>query len=137
VHSDGAYVRGEAQLSGTAERGTRGFARIGVADGQANPFSGFVSGGLVWRGLMRQRPQDETGIMFAYALAGSATRRLSRDAIGVADRGELVFEFTHRIKLADWISIQPDVQYVVNPGLDPALKNALAVGFRLSTSLGL
>lgn len=136
-HSAGAYLRGEAQLSGTAERGLRGFARLGAADGHTNEFSGFLSGGLSWRGLIRQRPDDETGFALAYALAGRATRRLSRAMVGSADRGELVIEATHRIKLTEWLSVQPDVQYVVNPGLDRSLKDAVAVGLRLSASFAL
>lgn len=136
-HSSGAYLRGEAQLAGNAERGLRGFARLGIADGRTNEFGGFVSAGLSWRGLIRQRPGDETGIALAYALASRATRRLSRETVGAADRGELVLEATHRIKLTDSLSVQPDVQYVVNPGLDRALKNAVAVGLRLSASFTL
>jgi porin len=136
-HSAGAYVRGEAQLSGTAERGMRGFARFGVADGRANQFDRFASAGLVWRGLVRARPDDATGIAVAFASAGSASERLAQESIGTADPGEVVFELTHRIKLTDWLSLQPDVQYIVHPGLDPDLKDAVAVGFRLSASLGL
>lgn len=137
AHSKGAYVRGEAQLAGTEERGLRGFFRLGVADGRVNPFSSFYSGGFTWRGLIAARPGDETGVALAYAAASGTSRRLSRAAIGEADRGEMVLELTHRIKLTDWLSAQPDMQYVVNPGLDPSLKNALAIGARLTANLAL
>ena len=137
AHSAGAYLRGEAQLSGTAERGVRGFARLGLADERTNQFGGFMSAGFTGRGLIRTRPDDETGFAIAYALAGSAARRHSRETIGVANRGELVFEITHRIKLTEWLSVQPDMQYVVNPGLDPSLRDAVALGLRVSASLAL
>ncbi|MBA3810795.1 MAG: carbohydrate porin, partial [Caulobacteraceae bacterium] len=34
--------------------------------------------------------------------------------------------------LTDGLSLQPDLQYVIHPGGDPALGNALVVGLRLA-----
>jgi porin len=137
ARSKGAYLRGEAQITGNAERGLSGFARIGVADGRTNLFGGFVSGGLTWRGLVPGRPADETGIAFAYASSGSAARRISRATYGRAEDGELAIELTHRVKLTDWLSLQPDVQYIVDPGLDPQVRDALVIGGRLAIGIPL
>ncbi len=137
ANSKGAYVRGEAQLAGTEKRGLRGFFRVGAADGRVNQFSSFYSGGFSWRGLIPSRTEDETGIALTYAGASRATRRLSRANIGEADRGEMVLELTHRFKLTGWLSAQPDMHYVVNPGLDPSLADALAVGMRVTASVAL
>jgi porin len=34
------------------------------------------------------------------------------------------------VRVTEWLTVQPDVQYVVNPGTDPALDDALVVGLR-------
>ena len=132
VRSDGMYLRGEAQLAGTDDRGLRGFVRLGTASDRANIFGGFASGGLAWRGLLPGRPADDSGIAVAYAGAGSASRDLARARYGTAPRGETAIELTHRIALTDWLGVQPHVQYVLDPGLDPTIDDALVFGIRLT-----
>ncbi|MFC1764816.1 carbohydrate porin [Planctomycetota bacterium] len=38
----------------------------------------------------------------------------------------LLIEF----QVFNWLSIQPDLQYIVNPGMDPTLKDALVASLR-------
>lgn len=132
VRSNGGYLRGEAQLAGNSDRGMRGFVRLGAASGRANIFGRFASGGFVWRGLLPGRPVDDSGIAVAYAGAGSASRDLARIRYGRAASGETAIELTHRIALTDWLGAQPHVQYILDPGLDPAVDNALVFGLRLT-----
>lgn len=137
MRDGGLYLRGEAQVSGDAQKGLRAFARLGIADPHANAFGGFVGGGLLWRGLVPGRAEDDTGIAFATAIAGTDQRRVSRATYGSADSAETAIELTHRFAVSKWLSIQPDVQYVIDPGLDPTLKNAMAVGVRAALTLAL
>ena len=137
VRNGGGYLRGEAQVTGTRDRGLRGFVRLGLADEHANAFGALVSGGLMWRGLLPSRAGDETGIAVARAIAGHDQRAASRALHGRADAAETAFELTHRFVLSDWLSVQPDVQYIVNPGLDPRLRDALVVGVRFAATLSL
>jgi porin len=51
-------------------------------------------------------------------------------------RRETVFELTYRTRLAPWLALQPDAQYIIDPGTDPALGNALAVGLRFEIGWG-
>jgi porin len=37
---------------------------------------------------------------------------------------------TYRAKLTEWLTIQPDIQYIFNPAADPALDDSLAIGLR-------
>jgi porin len=30
----------------------------------------------------------------------------------------------------EWLTLQPDLQYIVNPGLEPALRDAMVLGLR-------
>ena len=45
---------------------------------------------------------------------------------------ETGFELTYSDNLTPWLAIQPDVQYILNPGTDPAADNALLLGTRLT-----
>ena len=136
VRSEGVYVRGEAQLAGDRARGMRGFFRLGVASDRANIYGGFSSLGFVWRGLVPGRPQDDSGIAIAYAGGSAAGRAIVRSEGVTPTRGEAVIELNHRFQLRDWLGVQPHVQYVVAPGLNPTRGNALVLGLRLTATIG-
>ena len=48
-----------------------------------------------------------------------------------SDRAETVIEAYYNYVLNDQIEVQLDSQYIVNPGVDPAVKNALVGILRL------
>ena len=43
---------------------------------------------------------------------------------------ENIFEVTYQANLAPWLSVQPDLQYIVHPGGSPRYGNALVLGVR-------
>ena len=45
-----------------------------------------------------------------------------------------MIELTYSTQLTDWLRVQPDVQYVINPGADRSLDNALVIGIRFEFS---
>ena len=54
------------------------------------------------------------------------------DYSGVHPRNyESDIELTYRAPINDWLAVQPDVQYTINPGSNPLLKNDLIIGLRL------
>ncbi|MGN7159654.1 carbohydrate porin [Sphingomonas sp. SAFR-052] len=135
VASNGLYLRGEAQLIGDSDRGVRGFVRLGTASSRANIFDRFVSGGIVGHGLVPGRPADDSGIAIAWAGASSASRDLALARHGGRPDAETAIELTHRVAVTDWLGVQPHVQYVLDPGLDPTLDDALVLGIRLTAAL--
>lgn len=120
--NSGLYLRGET-LVYDALGEVSAFARVGVASDKVNVFSQFLSGGLTWRSFSETRPADEMGIAFAWAEA-------SGDVPAGSDNREIAVEFTYRLQLADRFGIQPNIQYVKNPGLDPSLDDAWVAGAR-------
>ncbi len=52
------------------------------------------------------------------------------------DGGETNIEVTYRAALTDWLTLQPNVQYVINPGTNPALDDDLLIGLRFETGYG-
>ena len=107
----------------------------------------FIEGGLTWKGLLAGRSHDEAGIALTYAGIGAAARRYSQDLI-VYDgfgapyaQGEPIIELTYRARLTPWLKMQPDLQYVINPGAGiptpqspTPLKNALVAGVRVTVN---
>jgi porin len=54
----------------------------------------------------------------------------SRDLPGQSS--ETVLELTYTLALTPWLTVQPDIQYVINPGGRSSVKNALVIGAQIS-----
>jgi porin len=54
----------------------------------------------------------------------------------LTDAHETIAELTWKVPVNDWLTLQPNLQYVRNPDTDPGLDNALALGLRFELSLG-
>jgi porin len=124
----GAYVEAERRIIEGSEEGEglSVFARFGVAEGRINTFGTYIGAGAVYDNIVR-----DTSVGFAVASAG--TSKTYRRTVA-ADKRETILEATVRTQLTPWLALQPDVQYIINPSADPALRNAVAVGLRFEIS---
>ena len=110
------------------------FARAGIAPGDRNLNDIYVDGGILYKGPFG-RADDQTGIAVAYAHIGSAARAFDADVQRFTGQfhpirsGEAVLELTYRFQLTGWWQLQPDFQYVFNPG--GGLANPNAAGRRI------
>ncbi|MEO8225184.1 MAG: carbohydrate porin [Gammaproteobacteria bacterium] len=128
--NDGWYAIADRTLWSGGERTVAGFLRVGQADDRFNTFDGYLGVGGSLGGFVPGRPDDTVGVGMAVAFTGSEYRAArALDGAG-ADRHETSLELTYRAPLTSWLTIQPDIQYVINPGTDPALDNALVVILR-------
>ncbi len=123
----GTYIRGEASLLQGEGSQLDGFFRFGTAAGRFNMFGEFASAGLKLTGLFAE--DDEAGLAVAHGWTSDAYR--SNTGSG---KGETVFELTWRKGVTSFLTIQPSLQYVVNPSADPTIDNALVLGLRAETS---
>ena len=102
-----------------------------------------MNAGLTWTGLLESRPIDKLSFGVSVARAGSpfqaAFQAEQADGVGAVHRYETVFEATYRARVNEWLTVQPDVQYIVHPGFDPNLKNAFLFGlhFEVGKRFGL
>jgi porin len=117
---------------GKSGEGLRGWIRAGVANGDINLAENYLGAGLVYTGPFSGRDQDQIGVAIARAGFGAGARY--QGALAGRDIGpaETDIETTYHYALKDWVSLQPDVQYVINPSGDRHIPNALVVGFRLA-----
>jgi len=111
------------------------FARVGWADPRVNQVEWYVGGGLVYTGLIPSRKRDQTGFGIAAALNGDNFEKSQRQANQPVSKSEIVLEFTHSLSLHPALNLQPDIQYVINPGTDPTRSDALVIGGRLEVYL--
>ncbi len=129
----GAYLLTDWRITSNATgAGLSGFARIGVASDEASRFRSYVGAGLVYTGFLPGRAGDRVGI--AVARAQNSSYFLSV-APGAQERAETALEFTLRLELAPNLSLQPDLQYVIDPGTEPSLDDALVLGVRVEIAL--
>jgi porin len=108
------------------------YGRAGFAPPDRNASGLGFDGGVNWEGFLPGRDDDIAGVGFAYAgLTGGAIDELRREGVEAAG-AEMVVEATYQAVVTPWLSVQPDVQYVIQPGADRGLGNALVVGCRVS-----
>jgi porin len=128
--SMGGYALVERPLARWGDRRLDGFARLGLAEPKTEEIAATYSAGLVLSGQLLGFDDEALGVAFTTAQTGRPHRR-ARAALGApVDKHETAVELTYRAQVTPWLAVQPDVQYVINPGADPALKNALVVGLR-------
>lgn len=131
--SQGVYMIGERKIftpAGGEDKGLTIFGRFGVADDQVNQFDYAWSTGLVYTGLIPGRDAGQFGIAVSGAHNSDKFKAASAAAATPVNDAETAYELTYSDYVTPWLSLQPDVQYIVNPGTDPTLDNALVVGAR-------
>jgi len=88
-----------------------------------------IAAGFNYTGLIPTRDADVSGIAFT----SSSFSNKQRASTGFK-RAETSIEGTYQIKISDNISLQPDIQYVMCPSGDPAIKNASVFSLRTEIS---
>ncbi len=119
------------QEPGHDGQGLSAFVRAGFADDRINQFSHYLGGGVVYTGPFRTRDDDQIGLAVAAAGNGDNFKRATGLDGGRAEDYETAIELTYRAQLTEWLALQPDIRYIIDPGAVGGLRNALAVGLRV------
>ena len=106
-------------------RQLRLFGQVGLGDPRVNRFGLYAGGGVALAGVIPGREKDEVGVGVAAAHNGSHFVDQQRNLGQRVDRAEVTLELTYLAPVTSWLSIQPDLQYVVHPNTDPRVRNAL------------
>jgi porin len=89
----------------------------------------FTFGGR-YTGLFPDRPQDKVGFGVIYSDNGEAFSEASQNAGGPGLGGETTLEIDYQYNPAPWLSIQPDLQYIIDPSGIQSRENILVCGLR-------
>ena len=135
----GIYAVIDQQLyrpnGGDSQSGISVFSRMSLSPSDRNPIDAYIDGGIVFAGLIPQRPNDRFGASVIYARFSDKARAFDRDMIaftglpGVVRDFEANLEFTYQAQIIPGWTVQPVVTRVWHPNGD-ASRNALVTGVR-------
>ncbi len=94
------------------ESGMRVFGQIGWGDPSINPVNWSLAGGFIIDGPLPGRPDDDFGMGVGYAWFSDPA------LVYPAEPGlhEMNFEIFYAIAVTDYLTIEPDLQFVASPG---------------------
>lgn len=130
----GAYILGEQLLFHEADdpsQGMTAFLRIGIADENVNQIGRYIGVGAVYTGLFPGREEDQLGLAVAIAENGGPFRRAEQLAGVPVGQREIGVELTYHYRLLERLTLQPDMQVIINPSMDPGMGNAWVFGLRM------
>ena len=132
--NDGAYLilASPHLLADSDERGLDLYVRLGQAESRLNPIGAYWGAGAVYTGLFTA--DDQLGFSTAIAELGAPFRRDQQSAGVATTQREAQFELTYRLNLTDWLAVQPDIQYIRHPGMDPQRVASWLFGLRFDVS---
>lgn len=132
-NNEGIYVIADHSLykeGKDSKKGLAGFARLGFANEDVNQFNYAWAVGLVYTGAIPTRDDGQLGFAVNGAHNSSKFTNASETAGNPVDSQETAFELTYNDHITPWFALQPDIQYIIDPGTNPASDNALIVGGR-------
>lgn len=115
-----------------SDQGLGWFGRIAFEPQDRNFIGFYLDTGLTYKGLIPTREGDTLGVAFAYAQLSSGAQRAATDAGSVGVGAETALEVTYQAQITKWLSVQPDLQVIINPDGNQDLNNALVIGSRVS-----
>ena len=107
---------------GTKDQGIGVFFHVMDGPSERNLSNLFIEGGMNWRAPFTAREADVFGLAFSYLGISPAARRFSRDLVAFGGArspyagNETVVEATYTAPIASYLTLQPDIQLVINPG---------------------
>lgn len=117
---------------GTEDQGLSAFLRIGGAPADRSTVPFYFDTGFNFKGLIPGRAKDIAGIGLSYTKLSQDLR--NDDGAPLETHHETILEATYKIQLKEWLTLQPDVQYIFNPGASAKADNALVAGVRFNVS---
>lgn len=141
----GGYVMGRQVIyqpePGNAARALSVGGIAGVGDNATARFRRFAILGALYQGPFASRPNDFASFMMAWSPTNPRLSRFQRDrnqslpgSIPV-QRWETVLELDYGIQATPWLTLQPNLQYILQPGGNDARKNAFVLGLHLAVKL--
>jgi porin len=111
-------------------------AFVYAPDQRVNTAPYFFDAGIVGYGFLPTRPRDFAAFGVAYGLY-SGDLRHAEEVQALADSAvsiqswEMTLEWTYGCTVKPGLLVQPSLQYLINPGGNKALPNALAIGLNI------
>ena len=121
----GFYAGFEQKLTDRFEDksgGLTAFGQFGYGRNSINDVPYYAGGGFVFKGITKKRKEDSVGIAFGWHQFNETLHKTEHKT------AEKVIELFYKIKLTEFLYIQPDIQYIMKPS--GSEKDAFALGLR-------
>lgn len=129
--SRGAYALVETPPAGSGSHPVvEGWARIGIANDRVNAIRASLGGGITYG-----TTESKWGFAISHARLGKPVRASLPGQAKPFYKAETNVEVTYAIALSEQIIVQPDLQYIINPGWVVGRNDAFVLGVRLHFSL--
>ena len=132
--------------NGDASRGLNIAANATFHDKETNTVDNYQSIMLVYKGPFNARPKDDVGIGAARLHVNDDVKKnaeLRNGSNGVSDydnalfspirETEYNFEINYGFHVTNWLTVRPNLQYVVQPGGVDKVDNALVAGLKIQS----
>lgn len=106
------------------------FLQAGGAPDDRNVVDFYLGGGIHYQGLIPGRGEDTFGLAVAQASISDKLRKNT-----AMEGHETTVELTYRAQITPWLAIQPDLQFIKNPGADPTFDDAIVSLLRFEVVL--
>ena len=100
-------------------QGLAAFFRFFYADPEVSAIDVASQFGLTYTGLLPGRENDTLGVGFSYTGISGSLSRGAQEIGGPAYDFSGVLEVSYQMVVAPWWIVQPDIQYVFQPGAAP------------------
>lgn len=115
-------------------QGLYSFTTINFAPPVNNAMPFYVLGGLVYKGLIPGRDDDQTGVAFAYGSYSFDAAQLDESRGRAPRTDQAVLEFDYRIQLNRFAYVQPTLQYIIRPGARGLVENDTILGLHFGAN---
>lgn len=124
----GIYLLGEQPI--VSDKLTA-FLRVGLSDGDTTPYVGGWQAGVLAERVFAGRPDSQFSLGVNQAYLSHKYRANAADAGDELRAVETAIEVTYADKLAPWLTVQPDLQYVWTPSRTASSSRSVVVSLRL------
>lgn len=108
---------------------------VGAPHAEVSAIPFFFDAGVVVRGPIRSRPYDDVLFGLLYGEFSNVLRQGQRAAGEPLQHFEMVLEWSYILQLTPWLQLQPDIQYVIEPGGTGRIPNALVLGAQIAINI--
>jgi porin len=109
-------------------RGLDLFLQVGHSPDAASLIDAHLTCGFTYTGLIPGAEKDRVGLALAHA---SLNNRFRSGLPAAYQAGETALEFTYKHHLTDELVVQPDLQYIIQPGMQTSTDNSVIGMLRL------
>jgi porin len=93
-----------------------------------------ANAGMVYRGLLPSRDKDTTMLGFVYGDFSDDYAAVSRAAGDGNPTWEIALEAGYRVQLSEFLYLQPNLQWILNPGGTGDIPDALVLGAQIGVT---